>query len=117
MDALRLKAYRQKLLDHRKDLLSRVQAVRSAEAAPAVKGAPDFVDRALESRTREMLYRLGDAERRLVQRIDAALIRMDVGEYGVCANCGKEVQEARLQAVPWALHCVECQELQDRGEI
>jgi len=35
----------------------------------------------------------------------------------VCVECEKKVQIGRLEAVPWARHCIECQELQDRGDI
>jgi len=66
---------------------------------------------------RDEILDLGSNERIIVQRIDAALERIGAGEYGRCAHCGKPVQKARLDAVPWALHCIECQELQDRGEI
>ena len=40
---------------------------------------------------------------------------MDDGEYGVCVNCGQEVQPKRLEAVPWARYCITCQDLQERG--
>ena len=52
-----------------------------------------------------------------IAAIRNALARIEEGEYGNCVACGKKVQLARLDAVPWALHCIECQELQDRGEI
>ena len=51
------------------------------------------------------------------ERIDAALDRIEEGGYGVCVECEKKLQTGRLDAVPWARHCIDCQELQDRGEI
>ena len=117
MDAARLEAYRKQLLEKRDEILSRVRAIRAAETASAGGRAADFVDRAAEEGSRDILYSLGTNERILIQRIDAALNRVASGEYGQCAHCGKPVQKARLDAVPWALHCIECQELQDRGEI
>ena len=117
MDVARLEAYRKKLSDTREEILSRVRAIRTAERTSGGRQSADFVDRAAEARSRDILYRLSSHERTIIQRIDAALARMDAGDYGVCAYCGKPVQEARLDAVPWALHCIECQELQDQGEI
>ena len=47
--------------------------------------------------------------------IDEALVRIEAGEYGECVHCGELVQERRLEAVPWARHCLRCQDLQERG--
>ncbi|MCG6976784.1 MAG: TraR/DksA family transcriptional regulator [Acidiferrobacterales bacterium] len=43
-----------------------------------------------------------------IARIDAALARMDEGEYGYCLKCGREIVSARLQIDPAASHCVDC---------
>ena len=40
---------------------------------------------------------------------------MDDSGYGKCIRCGQAVPEKRLEAVPWARHCVSCQEMQERG--
>jgi DnaK suppressor protein len=71
----------------------------------------------LSTVTRDLSYQLTIAERDIVRRVDDALDRMEKGEYGICVACAKKVQIGRLDAVPWARHCIECQELQDRGEI
>ncbi len=46
-----------------------------------------------------------------LRRIDTALARINQGSYGQCASCGQEIPQARLQAEPTALRCVQCQEL------
>ena len=43
-----------------------------------------------------------------LDEVDAALRKMDEGTYGRCDNCGKEIQEARLEAIPAARHCIDC---------
>jgi len=43
------------------------------------------------------------------------LERVKDGTYGLCVSCQGEVQVKRLEAVPWARHCIECQEKQDEG--
>jgi DnaK suppressor protein len=61
------------------------------------------------------LARLGEAERREIQRIDAALDRMEAGQWGVCASCGEEIERRRLEALPWAIRCANCATLHERG--
>jgi DnaK suppressor protein len=46
-----------------------------------------------------------------LRRIDTALARINEGSYGQCESCGQEIPQARLQAEPTALRCVQCQEL------
>ena len=58
-----------------------------------------------------------ESDRKVLLLIDGALERLEAGTYGVCVHCGSPVQEKRLEAVPWARHCLDCQELQDKGLI
>ena len=112
-----LDRFRRLLLDKRTELLDRVRAARSSETRGEVDEAPDLGDRALNTISRDLLYQLSTGEREILRRVDAALGRMEAGSFGVCVHCGERVQVARLKAVPWARHCIACQELQDRGEI
>ena len=109
--------FRAALLDKRSDLLSRVSAARAAEATHGDTETPDLGDRAVDAFTRQVSYELTVSERDIVRRIDHALDRIEAGTYGACLNCDKPIQAGRLQAVPWARHCIACQELHDRGEI
>ena len=47
--------------------------------------------------------------------VDAALARLDEGSYGRCVRCGRAIAPERLEALPWAAHCIECQTIVDRG--
>jgi RNA polymerase-binding protein DksA len=47
--------------------------------------------------------------------VDAALERLDAGTFGTCQRCGKQIAEARLEALPWAAHCIQCQSDIDKG--
>jgi DnaK suppressor protein len=51
----------------------------------------------------------------LLQLVDEALNRIEQGNYGECVHCGGPVEVKRLEAVPWARHCIPCQEKQDQG--
>jgi RNA polymerase-binding protein DksA len=50
-----------------------------------------------------------------LQAVDAALARLDEGTYGTCARCGRPIAAERLDALPWAAHCIDCQQIVDRG--
>lgn len=50
-----------------------------------------------------------------LEAVDAALARLDDGSYGTCARCGRPIAPERLEALPWAAHCIECQTIVDRG--
>jgi DnaK suppressor protein len=47
--------------------------------------------------------------------VDAALARLDDGSYGICVRCGRPIATERMEALPWAAHCIECQTIVDRG--
>jgi len=47
--------------------------------------------------------------------VEAALARLDDGSYGACARCGRPIAQERLDALPWAAHCIDCQKIVGRG--
>ena len=101
----------------RAELLTRVQSARKSEKEGHSEDAPDLGDRAISTMNRDLSYRLTTGERDILKRIDDALDRIETKSYGECLNCGKKVQQGRLDAVPWARHCIDCQELQEQGQI
>jgi RNA polymerase-binding protein DksA len=50
-----------------------------------------------------------------LQTVDRALARLDDGTYGTCVRCGQPIAAERLEALPWAAHCIDCQTIVDRG--
>lgn len=75
----------------------------------------DIVDRANNAYHRELSYSLSDSERSLLFQVDEALARLDAGAYGRCVQCGEPIAALRLEALPWAKHCINCQELLEKG--
>jgi len=112
-----LETFRTLLQSKRGDLLARVRAARSTEHEGNEEDAPDLGYRALTTMSRDLSYQLSTGEREILKAIDEALRRIEDGRYGNCTNCGKKIKVPRLQAVPWARHCIDCQELQDRGDL
>jgi DnaK suppressor protein len=58
---------------------------------------------------------LRDRNQQHLDEVDAALARLDAGTYGACANCGKPIAPERLEAIPWAAFCIDCQRTAGRG--
>ena len=64
---------------------------------------------------REIDYTLEENSTRMLAQIDTALKRIDGGTYGTCASCGREIDEQRLEAYPWAELCIDCKREAERG--
>lgn len=112
-----VKTIRQQLEAKRGEFLDGVARARAKGAVEAEVGAPDIADRASSAFQREFSFFLSENESRILRLIEEALARLDNGRYGLCVNCEQAIETARLQAIPWARHCIGCQELQDRGEL
>jgi RNA polymerase-binding transcription factor DksA len=76
-----------------------------------------LADDANETSEQETMLALEMTARRQLDQVNAALLRIKEGTYGRCANCGKEINPARLDALPFAIYCLECQSLADRGRL
>ncbi len=71
-------------------------------------GSKDFEERATETEGDEVLESLGNAGLAEIGHIQAALSRMENGTYGICGECGADILEERLKAVPYAAKCIDC---------
>ena len=115
MDKKRIEYYRKKLLAKREELLRNIARAeeegRAADEDPTV----DLADKAANSYTKEFLFGQTHHDRAVLQLIEEALQRMKSNEYGLCVECHEEMQQKRLEAVPWARHCLSCQEKQEQG--
>lgn len=108
-------ALRTRLQEQRQEIVNMYhQDVRAGQEL-ADDGTEDIVDRANNSYNRELMFSLSDGERLLLLQIEAALDRMNAGTYGRCSNCGNTIHPLRLEAVPWARFCIDCQELAEKG--
>jgi DnaK suppressor protein len=110
-------ALRKRLETQRDEILSMYKQDLRAGQESADDGTEDIVDRANNAYNRELMFSLSDAERNTLLQIENALKRMDEGSYGRCANCGKNIALPRLEALPWARFCVDCQELAEKGML
>jgi DnaK suppressor protein len=69
---------------------------------------PDFAEQATGMESSETNQALEEAGRAEIAQIKAALDRIENGSYGTCVSCGEEIAIARLEALPFAQHCIEC---------
>jgi len=112
-----IKAMRKKLEAKRKEVLEGVSRAREMGSVETESGAPDIADRATSAFQREFSFSLSENEGKMLRLIDEAIARLDNGRFGLCVHCEQPIEKQRLVALPWARHCVACQELQDRGEM
>ena len=108
-------ALRLRLQKQRDEILDMYKQDLKAGQESADDGTEDIVDRANNAYNRELMFSLSDAERTTLLQIENALLRMEEGTYGRCSNCGQTINVLRLEAVPWARFCIDCQELAEKG--
>jgi DnaK suppressor protein len=81
----------------------------------AIEFTPEPCERIVLAAQRELAVVTLDRHSRLLREVKAAMARIDNGSYGLCENCEKAIAPRRLDAVPWARYCVQCQDSLDRG--
>ena len=115
MNPLQLEYFRQKLLRWRAELLA-----ESTETLLHLKqeslAEPDLTDRASLETERAIELRTRDRERKLISKIDAALLRIEDGSYGFCEETDEPISLRRLEARPIATLSLEAQERHERME-
>jgi DnaK suppressor protein len=77
---------------------------------------PDPTDRAALESDRNFLLRIRDRERKLISKIQEALMRLDDNTYGICESCGEDIGYERLRARPVTTLCVLCKKKQEASE-
>ncbi len=115
MDQKKQKAFRDRLLQKKQEMLEAYNKNMHYGKEADEDGAQDIADKASNSYTKEFLFSLSNAERALLQLVDEALARLGEGRFGYCVACRGEVERKRLEAVRWARHCISCQQLQEQG--
>lgn len=115
MDKTKVEYYKKRLADKQAELTRAVSNSERDGREADEEATQDIVDKAANSYTKEFLFHQSDENRRFLQMVNEALERLKNGTYGRCVSCQGEVQERRLDAVPWARYCIECQGKQDQG--
>ena len=107
--------FRRKLVSWKEDILRESrETIQNLQTEPTPNA--DLADRASTEAERQLELRTRDRQRKLISKIDAALRRIDEGEYGFCEVTGEPISLARLEARPVATMTVEAQERHERNE-
>ena len=99
---LKLTAWREELVEESRETINNLQR--------EVRDVGDEAERATRETENSLELRTRDRYRKLINKIDKALIRLDEGEYGYCEETGEEIGLARLDARPIATLCLDAQE-------
>ena len=115
MNERQMEYFRRKLLNWKAELLDDSKSTIEG-LQDSTRNIPDIADRASEETDRALELRTRDRQRKLVAKIDAALRRIDEGEYGYCEETGEPISLKRLDARPIATLSLEAQERHERAE-
>ncbi len=115
MNERQLEWFRRELQAQRADILDESKTT-IAGLQGTTRNIPDIADRASEETDRALELRIRDRQRKLVAKIDAALRRIDEGEFGYCRDTGEPISLKRLVARPTTTLSLEAQERHERRE-
>ena len=116
MNPVMLEYFRQKLLDWRRELVRESNETVQNTLRETELQKPDLADRASAETDHALELRTRDRERKLISKINAALERIEDGEYGFCEETGDPIGVPRLEARPVATLSLEAQERHERME-
>jgi RNA polymerase-binding transcription factor len=111
MDGLDPAAIRRALLEERSRLLSDLEETVQAPGQMTYGSQAAAASHVFEQQ-RDLALR--DRATQQLELVDAALARLDDGTFGTCLRCHRPISTGRLEALPWAAHCIECQSAIDR---
>ncbi|MFV0438970.1 MAG: RNA polymerase-binding protein DksA [Desulfopila sp.] len=115
MDKELLDNFRAQLIAKKEEILAEVGKTLN-EMTDQTSNIPDPNDRATVESGRSFELRIRDRERKLLSKIEEALVRIEEGEFGVCEGCGEDIGVKRLEARPVTTLCIDCKTLQETRE-
>lgn len=115
LDRQRQAMLKRMLEERRREIQEKLRSLRETLPAEVVE-VKDAEEQSVANYVQQVDFALMEMKSATLAKIDDALQRLEHGRYGVCAECGREIAEARLAAVPFASLCRDCQEEQERYE-
>jgi DnaK suppressor protein len=109
-----LDGVREHMLETKARLLAEMDTDQKAQREGNKDEGMDAYDLASEERDREINFILSDRERAKIKDIDDALARLAEQSYGICEECGLDIGEERLEALPFTRVCRDCQQDRER---
>jgi DnaK suppressor protein len=115
MNARQREYFRRKLLSWKSEILKELKETLQ-HLQEENQNHPDFADRATSEAERAIELRARDRQRKLITKINAALVRLEEGTYGYCDETGEPISLRRLEARPIATLSIEAQERHERHQ-
>ncbi len=114
MDEKKVKYFREKLLTARNQIINSGILNNLEDLKIKPDDLADEADLASNSINQQVSFSIREKEMVKLRRIDAALARIEDGQYGICIESGEEIEEKRLETQPWAEFCIEVAEEHER---
>ena len=114
MDTARFK---RRLLEKERELLADIERLQTEGREPRDSEVQDEGDEATSSEVQATAFQESSLEFQTLQQVRDALQRIEDGTFGKCIDCGREIQPARLEAVPWTPYCFEDQQKHDAARV
>ncbi len=118
MEQEKLQYYKNKLISLKQELLEKLKKRYDDAINLGLDTGKDSADEAYKIYSRSLLLGRVEVDALKLQLIEQALRRIEAGTYGICLECEEEIEEKRLEYVPFARYCTECKsELEKKGVI
>ena len=116
MDQKQLMKFKKILLEEKQRLLNNSKNTVTNEINISQDDLPDETDLAATELNQNLIFKLRERERQVLDSIDRALARVDEGSFGTCEECEESIEPRRLEARPITTLCIACKELDERRE-
>jgi DnaK suppressor protein len=116
VDRERYEVLKGMLEERRGEIKDKLRSIRETLPAEAID-VKDAEEHSMNDFVQEVDFALMQMKSETLQQIDEAIQRLENGVYGICPECGTELAEARLKALPFAILCRDCQELAENREL
>lgn len=99
---------KEQLQKMRDDLIKEINGSYETCRELGQDGVPDIGDMSSIAYSRDILFNLSETQQQRIRDIDAALERIAIGEYGICAECGEDISPRRMEVRPFSRYCIDC---------
>jgi RNA polymerase-binding transcription factor len=111
------KHFKQRLLEKEQELTQAIARAQSEARVSHEGEVEDVMDQATSEEARSERFEESTLEWMELTQVRDALRRIENGTYGKCVDCGRAIEPARLEAIPWTPYCLADQEKHDRASV
>jgi DnaK suppressor protein len=108
---------RTRLVEEQKRLREEIVALENEARESAAADVQDPIDMVTSDEAKAGAFEISTRRNQTLKEVENALLRLEEGDYGMCIDCGRPIEPARLDAVPWTPYCLADQEKHDREQV